>query len=161
VTFSPIDEVDVSPERATVYEHGWQSWSPTSTYPVTQTSPRPELRWQHPMRFRPETPAPPRGFQAEGLLAVDPGTGDATRVYAAPDARQEVPSIRAQLRGNRLIVTSNGPATRQLVAGGIEAGLAVRGGQRRAGTGQPAARCAHGLVLVVPLLRRRDRRRHR
>jgi alpha-galactosidase len=127
VTFSAIDEVDVSPERGMVYEHGWQSWSPTSTYPVTETSPRPERGWQHPMRFRPETPAPRRGYQAEGLLVVNPGTGGPTRLYAAPDARQEVPSIRAQLRGNRLVVSSNGPATGQVVAGGIEAGLARYG----------------------------------
>lgn len=124
MTCSRIDEVDVSVERGTVYEHGWQSWSPTSTYSVSQTSPRPEQSWQHPMRFRPETPAPSRGFQAEGLLVVDPGTGGPSRLYAARDARQEVPSIRAELVGDRLVVAADGPVTVELAPDGIESGLA-------------------------------------
>jgi hypothetical protein len=27
-----IDRISVSPESATIYEHGWQSWSPTASY---------------------------------------------------------------------------------------------------------------------------------
>ncbi len=124
MTFAPIDEVDVSVEHATVYEHGWQSWSPTSTYPVSHTSPRPAQGSHHLMRFRPETPAPAPGFQAEGLLVVDPGTGSPSRVYAARDAHTEVPSIRAQLLGDRLVVATDGPVTVELAPGGIEPGLA-------------------------------------
>jgi hypothetical protein len=31
------DGVVVAPD-ATVFEHGWQSWRPTTTYPATATS---------------------------------------------------------------------------------------------------------------------------
>jgi len=142
VTFSVIDEVDVSVECGSVHEHGWQSWSPTSTYSVAQTSPRPERDWQHLMRFRPETPAPPRGFQAEGLLVIDPGTGGPTRVYAARDAREEVPSIRAELHGGRLVVEADGPVTVELVEDGIGVALAGFGDACAARLGADAPRTA-------------------
>ena len=44
-TFRPLDEVRVDPHRARVYEEGWQSWSPTTWYPVGATSKRPTLDW--------------------------------------------------------------------------------------------------------------------
>lgn len=106
--FTPVDECWVDVTRARVYEHGWQSWSPTTTYSVTDTSARPALGWQQVMRFRPETPAPAAGFQAEGLLVVEPEPGR-QRVYAAADPRTEIPSIRAELHGNRLVVSADGP----------------------------------------------------
>ncbi len=76
------------------------------------------------MRFRPETPAPRGGFQAEGLLVVDPGTGSPSRVYAARDAHQEVPSIRADLVGDRLVVAADGPVSVESAPAGIELALA-------------------------------------
>jgi len=142
VTFEPVDEVEVSREHGRVYEHGWQSWSPTSTYAVSCTSPRPEQRWQHLMRFRPETPAPSYGFQAEGLLAVDPGTGTPTRVYAARDARQEVASIRAELHGSRLVVTADGPVTVGFGPDGIDPALARFGDESAPQLGAGAPRAA-------------------
>ena len=33
--FSTVAEIAVRADAARVYEHGWQSWSPTGTYPVT------------------------------------------------------------------------------------------------------------------------------
>lgn len=76
-----------------VYEHGWQSWSPSGLYPATATSPRP----QSPLgvySFRPGATPPPDGFQGEGLLAVVEPDGATTLVAAArPD--RAVPSIRA------------------------------------------------------------------
>ena len=43
--FSPVDEVVVDRQHARVYEHGWQSWSPTGTYGVADTSARPSRGW--------------------------------------------------------------------------------------------------------------------
>ncbi|MFZ5850549.1 MAG: glycoside hydrolase family 36 protein [Actinomycetota bacterium] len=111
MTFSPIDEVALAGGQGTVYEHGWQSWSPTGTYPCRASSPRPATDWQQRMRFRPGHPPPPGGFQGEGLLVVDPGHGGPVLRYAADGHADAVPSIRAELVGDRLIVTSDGPVT--------------------------------------------------
>lgn len=105
----PLDDLVVDPATARVYEHGWQSWSPTRLYDVRTTSPRPEHDWQHVMRFRPGTPLAARGFQAEGLLVVDPGTGEPVRTFAAADPTGEVPTLRARLDGTRVLVESDAP----------------------------------------------------
>ena len=72
VTFADVAEVAAAAEMV-VYEHGWQSWSPTGTYAATATSPRPASRDRHILGFRPEKALPRSGFQGEGLLAVCPG----------------------------------------------------------------------------------------
>ena len=107
--FTPVDELGVDPQRATVYEHGWQSWSPTGVHRADGTSERPRLGWQHVMRFRPGAALPPDGCQGEGLLVVVPGDDEPVRTYAASDARVDVPSIRAWLEGDRLVVAADGP----------------------------------------------------
>jgi alpha-galactosidase len=109
MSFTDLDDLVVDPRTARVYEHGWQSWSPTGTYHVGGTSARPQETWQHLMRFRPGTTLPERGFQAEGLLVVDAGTGEPVRVYAAADPTVEVPTIRARLVGGRVLVGSDRP----------------------------------------------------
>jgi alpha-galactosidase len=109
-TFRTIDEVPVPFDRAhgaRVYEEGWQSWSPTTWYGARETSRRPNLDWQHLMRFRAGTELPERGFQGSGLLVVDPGTGEPVRVYAADHSADDVPSIRAELVGDRLVVSTD------------------------------------------------------
>jgi alpha-galactosidase len=98
--FELVDEFPVDTERARVFEHGWQSWSPTSYRPSD-----PALQI---MCFRPDAAGPPSGFQGEGLLAVDPGDGP-PRLYAAADGRFTVPSIRASLVDGRMVVSANGP----------------------------------------------------
>ncbi len=122
--FSIVDEVDIDLQHSRLYEHGWQSWSPTATYHLTQRSSRPDVGWQQVMRFRPETSPPPEGFQAEGLMVLDPGTGAPLRVYSAPDPSVRVPSIRAELVGNRVLVTADGPISTEVSAVSMEAALA-------------------------------------
>ncbi len=107
MTFRTVDEVPVDVRRGRVYEEGWQSWSPTRWYRPDATSKRPALDWQHLMRFRAGTELPARGFQGSGLLAVDPGTGDPVRVYGAAHSPDRVPSIRAELAGDRLLVSAD------------------------------------------------------
>jgi alpha-galactosidase len=104
-----VDELVVDPTRARVYEHGWQSWSPSTHYSVEATSHRPARPVAQAMCYRPGRPAPPHGFQGEGLLAVDLGDGSAVRVYAAADGTVEVPSVRGCLTDRRLTVTADGP----------------------------------------------------
>jgi alpha-galactosidase len=123
-TFEDVDDLVVDPRVARVYEHGWQSWSPTGVYDAGATSARPDHGWQHLMRFRPGAALPSHGFQGEGLLVVDPGTGDPGRVYAARDPAVDVPTIRARLEDGRVLLAADLPA--QVVtsaAGGLGAAL--------------------------------------
>ena len=53
MTFAEVAEVPGA-AHLVVYEHGWQSWSPTGSYPATATSPRPADRAHHVMGYRPE-----------------------------------------------------------------------------------------------------------
>lgn len=105
-SFSEVAEI-LAPATLSVYEHGWQSWSPAGLYPATATSPRPlQPQWQT-MGYRPDRRAPETGFQGEGLLAVVLPDGTA-RLWVAPDPAREVPSIRAAVRDGRLVVSAGG-----------------------------------------------------
>ncbi|MDQ2662230.1 MAG: alpha-galactosidase [Actinomycetota bacterium] len=101
-----IDEVPVGP-RARIYAEGWQSWSPTTWYGAGDPAHRPDEGWQHLMRFRPGTELSEDGVQGEGLVIVDPGDGSLARAYGVADASTTVPSIRAQWRGDRVIVSAS------------------------------------------------------
>jgi alpha-galactosidase len=107
-TWRTAAEVVCDPASSLVYEHGWQSWSPTGTYPATATSPRPRRpQWQR-SGFRPERPGPDRGFQGEGLVAVVPDEGE-VRAWYAPDPWKQVASIRAHALSDRVVVSADGP----------------------------------------------------
>lgn len=136
--FVPVAEIPLSP-TARVYEEGWQSWSPTGWYPAQAArSARPQERWQHQMRFRAGTPLPEDGFQAEGLLVVDPGEDAPAQVVLGVDPSR-VPSIRATRRGEVLVVSADGPAE---IGTAAEPGTALaRAGERLADiAGQTAIR---------------------
>ncbi|MBV9822312.1 MAG: alpha-galactosidase [Actinobacteria bacterium] len=102
--------VEVSAERARVYEEGWQSWSPSRSYSLSEQP----LRAASPLNFRGgyggTRPVPEPGtFRGEGLLAVDPGTGGPIVVVGAESAAESVPGITARLSGTRLEVAADGP----------------------------------------------------
>ena len=99
--------LDCDPAAALVYECGWQSWSPAALYPASSGSARPAGATAQVMGYRPGRPAPARGFQGEGLLAVQAGGGEPVVIFAAPGP-EHVPSIRARLRGGRLEVSADG-----------------------------------------------------
>ncbi|PVG83918.1 glycoside hydrolase [Nocardioides gansuensis] len=106
MTRQVVDAVAVDRVAVRVYGEGWQSWTPTYwTAPGGQ--PRPATEEQRTMRFRASMPPPDDGWQGEGLLVVDPGTGDPCRLYADSDAEEAVTSIRARLRGDRLEVEAD------------------------------------------------------
>ncbi|HYI50719.1 MAG TPA: glycoside hydrolase family 36 protein [Microbacterium sp.] len=107
----PVDEVPAGPD-ARVYAEGWQSWSPTTWYRRDDDPHRPAEGWQHLMRFRPGRTLPEEGIQAEGLLVVDPGNGEAARTYGTLDAAYDVPSIRATWRGDRVLVEASAAVQR-------------------------------------------------
>jgi alpha-galactosidase len=108
MTFEVINEIPVVPGAAVhVYQHGWQTWSPTGCFSIDSAPPRPDRAWQQIMRFRPETPAPDGVFQGEGLLIVLPGDGSAV-VHVAPAPQVEVASIRATVVAERIVVSADG-----------------------------------------------------
>src|SRR5262245_41166389 len=106
MSFEDIGEIRCGPGEARVFEHGWQSWSPTGAYRLTDAPPRPADETIQILAYRPETPVPPGVFQGEGLLAVEPGDG-AVELWSAPSPLQ-VPSIRARAEGDRLVVSADG-----------------------------------------------------
>jgi alpha-galactosidase len=135
--FQVIDELPVDGDRARVYEHGWQSWSPTTTYPVTAASHRPADAVRRTMGYRPDVAAPVNGFQGEGVLGVDPGDGRPARVWVAVEPSR-VPTIRAGLTDGELIVIADGPV-RAVSAPSVDAALAVWATDFAAGTTVRAA----------------------
>jgi alpha-galactosidase len=120
--FELVDELAVDTRAGRVYEHGWQSWSPATSYPVDATSYRPGRPEIATMCYRPGRPGPERGFQGEGLLAVDPGDGEPVRVYGATGPDQ-VPSIRAGYAAGRLTVSAEGPVSAAELPGPLPAAL--------------------------------------
>ncbi|ADD40022.1 glycoside hydrolase family 36 protein [Stackebrandtia nassauensis] len=106
MTFDEAARLRVDPGAGRVYEHGWQSWSPTREYPVAGTSYRQRTEYVHTGHLRPEKPVPTDGFQAEGLLVATDADGAAHRF--ATGSATDIPSIRARLDGDRLVVTADG-----------------------------------------------------
>jgi alpha-galactosidase len=109
VGFAEVAEIQVLPGSAQVYEHGWQSWTPTTAYRLQDRPHRPVGGVRRVMCYRPERIPPDSGFQGEGLLAVDPGDGGLVHVLATPDGSTHMPSIRAERRGGRVVVRADGP----------------------------------------------------
>jgi alpha-galactosidase len=103
-----VDRIPVDRSRALVYEHGWQSWSPTTAYRLDQRPFRPISDDRRVGNYHPDRTAPHDAFWGEGLLAVDPGTGDGVRVYGARSADGPIPSIRAEVDGNQVVVRADG-----------------------------------------------------
>lgn len=134
--FEVVAEIPVRGDRAHVYPEGWQSWSPTDWYPISGSQPRPQEPWQHAMRFRPGVGLPQKGFQAEGILAVDPGNGSPVCGFVA-SSPDEVPSLRVRLVGEVAVVSSNGPVAE--LTGSSRADVLTRIGEALAtGTVRPA-----------------------
>lgn len=120
-----IAVVEVDPDRARIYEHGWQSWSPTMSYPLGQPPFRPSSDNRRVMNHRPDRVAPADAFWGEGLLAVDPGTGSEVHVFAARGPRA-IPSIRAEVGGDRVALYAEAPVDHivDTRAGGVQGALA-------------------------------------
>ncbi|MCK2216863.1 alpha-galactosidase [Actinomadura sp. ATCC 31491] len=121
MSFADIGETAYVPGRARVFEHGWQSWSPTGAYRLDETPPRPADETIQILCYRPGTPVPDGVFQGEGLLAVEPGDGS-VELWSAPGPH-EVPSIRAREEGGRLVISADGPVRHHRAEGGLGAAL--------------------------------------
>jgi alpha-galactosidase len=142
--FTDVAEIPLDPAHARVYEHGWQSWSPTTTYALDERPWRPRDRRRQVMGWRPDRDAPVDAFQGEGLLAVDPGDGGPVEIFAAPGGANEVPSIRAVARGSLVVVRADGLIERRTDGGpgGIDGALGRWAEAYAARTGVPPPRPA-------------------
>ncbi len=125
-TFERIAELSVDPATGLVHEHGWQSWSPSSTYRIGERPHRPGSGRNRVMTVQVESPAPADVFQGEGLLAVQPHPGAPVRLFAATDGTRSIPSIRAEASDGRVTIWANGDveATTDRGPGGIDGTLA-------------------------------------
>lgn len=108
--FDEIAEIEIDPDRALVYELGWQSWSPSGSYSFKSTSPRPFKKIWQAMAYRPEFVDPSNCFQSDGVLIVNPGDGRPIVSFGVADIQGEIPHILATPKGNKnLVISSNLP----------------------------------------------------
>ncbi|MER5586914.1 glycoside hydrolase family 36 protein [Streptomyces asoensis] len=135
--FTPVTAVPVDPRRARVHEEGWQSWSPSGTYALDADPYRPTDDNRATVCYRPGVTVPAGVFQGEGLLALDPGDGSPVRLWAAPDPRREVPSVRLTRAGSVAEISADGPV-KEFTGTGVQEVLA----DWAAGLGLPAPRPA-------------------
>ncbi len=112
-TFEPINDatqLQVDPGHGRVYEFGWQSWSPSTVYPVSAGRGfRPTDEVFLMPYYRRERPPTTASFQGEGLLAVEPAPGEPVHVVALRDGRAEVATIRATYRDGVVGLSADGP----------------------------------------------------
>lgn len=107
--FTPVTSVPVNPRTARVHEEGWQSWSPSGAYTLGARPYRPTNANWATVCYRPGVTVPAGVFQGEGLLALDPGDGSPTRLWAAVDPTGSVPSIRLSVRDGVAEIGADGP----------------------------------------------------
>jgi alpha-galactosidase len=142
--FQPVTaEIRIDRDLARVYEHGWQSWSPTTAYAVTDAPHRPIDDRSQTVDYRAGVVAPADRFQGEGLLAVDTGQGGAVHIVASPPGAERVASIRAEVVGERIVISADGDVdVVEDAEGGLEAALGRWGRAYAAALSVPAIRPA-------------------
>ncbi|HEX5828196.1 MAG TPA: glycoside hydrolase family 36 protein [Candidatus Limnocylindrales bacterium] len=150
---APLDTVARLPAdlvTARVFEHGWQSWTPTTTYGIGETPIRPRDERLHRPGAQPGTRGAAGRFQGEGLLAVQPAGGAPVHVFAANSPLAAPVSITAALEGASITVRAT-DRVYHLVdegTGGLDGALArwADGFADRAGIGSiprpPTAWCS-------------------
>ncbi|PSL00385.1 alpha-galactosidase [Haloactinopolyspora alba] len=146
--FEPIDDaapLPVDPVQGRVYEFGWQSWSPSTVYPVTAGHGyRPTDDVFLTPYYRREKPPSTTSFQGEGLLAVEPAPGEPVHVVALDDGRVEVPTIRAAYRDGAVRIVVDGAVEHTVDdgPGGLYGALARFADRYTASVGRPTIRSA-------------------
>jgi alpha-galactosidase len=106
--FQDIARVAIDPGSGQVYEHGWQSWSPSTTYEAGDRPHRPSSERTRVMNHRPDRSVPDGVFQGEGLLAVQEHAGGPVHVFAVEPGADTVPSVRARVGRGAVVVAGDG-----------------------------------------------------
>lgn len=123
-TWSTVAEVRLT-AQSRVFEHGWQSWTPARDYVVGERPHRPVSVNSRRVNWRGDSDYS-HAFQSDGLMAVTPEPNGEVHLFAARDAREQVPGIRAHIRGDALRVEADGPVAYDIDsgAGGVQRALA-------------------------------------
>lgn len=139
-----VVRVAVDRDDGRVYEHGWQSWSPSAAYRLTDAPHRPPSERNRLMGYRPGVIPDPGCFWGEGLLAVDPGGGGEVVVVAAPPGADPLPSISAEVLAGEVVVRANGAVVVQRYPGSLHDALAAwaQAVGRPRGTAAPTVWCS-------------------
>lgn len=120
-----IAEIPVDPFRARLYAEGWQSWSRAQMLTWNDVSPGPGSERLRTHFHRPGlAPSPDWPWRAEGgLLAIDPGNGDAVRLFTPADPAS-IPLLLARPAGKQTItVCADRPCQTSQHTGTLDAAL--------------------------------------
>jgi alpha-galactosidase len=107
--FDVVAEIEVDPHTALIYEHGWQSWSPSLTYRVTEAPYRPTGDRRRIASYRPEARVPDGTYQGLGLLAVQPAAGAPVHLFGIDKLDEQVPAVRAEVFGQTAVISAARP----------------------------------------------------
>lgn len=125
--FDVVHEVPVS-DGAAVFEHGWQSFSPTTTYPLGARPHRPASERNRILNYRQDSHPGFDDYFSEGVLAVADGAGS-VHVVAAADPFTTGVRLRAGVTtdGSTVVVSADGPVrVTTTLSGAREAAGAVQ-----------------------------------
>jgi alpha-galactosidase len=103
--FQPVATIAIGPETS-VLELGWQSWSPSGWYGTHERAPRPRSDEGCTMGYRGSVPRWRGDYQSEGALVVERGL---ELVLVSGEKVDQVPTIRASVEDDVLVVHSNSP----------------------------------------------------
>ncbi len=109
--FSIIDQIEINPDKTTIYAEGWQSWSAAETLEVNSTpylvsNPNSKI-----IDCQNSILADKGVFQGSGLLAVQTEESGPVHVYHLDSVFGDIPVIRAKKRGGRLAISANAKVT--------------------------------------------------
>jgi alpha-galactosidase len=121
--WSTVAEVRLT-AQSRVFEHGWQSWTPARNYVVGERPHRPVSVSSRMVNWRGDSDYSD-AFQSDGVMAVTPEPGGEVHMFAARDAREQVPRIRAHSMGGVLRVEADGSVAHDVDpgAGGVQGAL--------------------------------------
>ncbi|TDD66797.1 alpha-galactosidase [Jiangella aurantiaca] len=114
--FDVVHELTVSSDGAQVFEHGWQSFSPTSVYPLGTRPHRPTSERNRMLNYRQSSQPGPDGYFSEGVLSVADGAGS-VHVVAAADPFTTGVRVQAAVSGSSVVIGADGPVRVTVVPG--------------------------------------------
>jgi alpha-galactosidase len=101
-------EVEVD-DSSSVFEHGWQSFSPTTSYRLGDRPHRPASERNRILNYRESSRPNATAYFGEGILAVDDGSR--VHVVAGEEPFTTGVRVRAERKGSILQISSDGAVT--------------------------------------------------
>lgn len=91
---------------ARVHVPGWQSWSASGTYDISETPPVPRDAAVQQQFYRPGAPMPPATFQGDGWIAYALAQGPAL-LWFGTELHERIPVVRLRVDGDVVVVTAD------------------------------------------------------